>query len=110
MSAPTRMRPIRETIPLDEARDLIRQATRPIDRRERVPLSLAHGRVVAAAIVATQDVPPFARAAMDGYAVVAEDTFEASRYHPKILTCVEKVFTGAVPRHAVDRGTCVEIA
>jgi molybdopterin molybdotransferase len=106
----TKMRPIRETIPLDEARELIAQAIRPIERRERIPLSAAGGRVIADAIVATADVPPFSRAAMDGYAVIAEDTFEASRYQPAVLTCVEKVFTGAVPGRAVERGLCIEIA
>jgi molybdenum cofactor synthesis domain-containing protein len=107
---PTKMRPIRETIPLDEARELIRQATHPIERRERVPLSSALGRVVSSPIVATQDVPPFARAAMDGYAVRAEDTFEASRYQPRVLACVEQVFTGQVPQRDVTTGTCSEIA
>jgi molybdenum cofactor synthesis domain-containing protein len=106
----TKMRPIRQTIPLDEARDLIARAIRPIERRERVALGQASGRVLAEPIVATLDVPPFARAAMDGYAVIAEDTFEASRYQPKVLTCIETLFTGAVPERTVARGQCIEIA
>ena len=40
-------------------------------------------------VVATADVPPFARAAMDGYAVRAEDTAGASREQPKTLRCIE---------------------
>jgi molybdenum cofactor synthesis domain-containing protein len=47
---------------------------------------------------------------MDGYAVLAEDTFGAGRYDPKILHCVEKVYTGQVPRRAIAAGECTEIA
>lgn len=106
----TTMRPIRETIALDEALAIIADATAPIDRVERVALGEAEGRVLAEAVTATADVPPFDRAAMDGYAVVAEDTFGAGRYEPRVLRCIETVFTGQVPTRRVARGECVEIA
>jgi molybdopterin molybdotransferase len=47
-----------------------------------VPVTGAVGRVLAAAATSTVDVPPFRRATMDGYAVVAADTFGASLYNP----------------------------
>jgi len=106
----TKMRPFRDTIPLHEARSLIDGAIRPLDRRERVPLSDANGRVLASDAVATADVPPFARAAMDGYAVRAADTQGASRAQPKTLVCTEKVFTGQMPAKHVGAGECTEIA
>ena len=106
----TKMRPIRETIPLDEARALIDAQVKPMMRTERVPLRDANGRVVARDIIAPFDVPPFPRAAMDGYAVRAEDTFGASRYEPKVLECLEQVFTGQVPSREVGAGQCTEIA
>jgi molybdenum cofactor synthesis domain-containing protein len=106
----TKMRPFRDTIPLEQARALIDQAIRPIERRELVPLGEANGRVLAVAVIATSDVPPFSRAAMDGYAVRAEDTFGASRAEPRTLTCVEQVFTGQVPARAIGSGQCAEIA
>jgi len=104
------MRPIRETISLEEARRLMDEATSPLDRVERASIDRANGRVVARDVVADCDVPPFDRAAMDGYAVVAEDTFGAGHFHPKVLTLVEKVYTGQVPTRAVSRGECIEIA
>ena len=106
----THMRLIRETIPLDEAIALVNETGRPIDRTEYVGLDDAAGRVVASDVVAAQDVPPFDRAAMDGYAVVAEDTFGASRYEPRVLRIVETVFTGQTPTRTVGRGECIEIA
>lgn len=104
------MRPIRETLPLDEAMALVFEAAAPIARTERVPIRRAGGRVLASAAIAAVDVPPFDRAAMDGYAVIAEDTFGAGRYDPKVLRRLEKVYTGEVPTQALSRGTCTEIA
>jgi len=45
---------------------------------ERVRLDAALGRVLAADVVSPVDVPSFDRANVDGFAVVAEDTFGAS--------------------------------
>jgi molybdenum cofactor synthesis domain-containing protein len=104
------MRPIRETIPLDEARALIDQAISPIARAEPLSLVHANGRVLAHDIISNRDVPPFARAGMDGYAVIAEDTFGASRYEPKSLRVVEKIYTGEVPTRSIGQGEAAEIA
>jgi molybdenum cofactor synthesis domain-containing protein len=104
------MRPIRETIPLEDALALILDAAAPLARTERVVLADAGGRVLAAPVTASMDVPPFDRAAMDGFAVRAEDTFGAGRHDPRTLRSVEKVYTGQVPQRAVARGQCIEIA
>ena len=106
----TKMRPIRDTIPLEEARALIDSVARPVAAAELVPIVDANGRVLAADVVAPFDVPPFSRAGMDGYAVRAEDTFGASRQEPRTLRCIEQVFTGQVPSRAVAGGDCTEIA
>jgi molybdopterin molybdotransferase len=104
------MRPIRETIPVDEAVAMILDVATPMERTERVPLGQVDGRVIATPLVASMDVPPFDRAAMDGYAVRAEDTFGAGRFEPKILECVEKVYTGQVASRSIGSGECIEIA
>ena len=104
------MKPIKETIPLEEARQLIAEACKPIERTERVRLVDANGRVAAAAVRSTRDVPPFARAGMDGFAVRAEDTFGATRYDPKTLRVIDKVYTGQVPTITLEPGTAIEIA
>jgi molybdenum cofactor synthesis domain-containing protein len=104
------MRPIRETIALDEARAIILEASTPIARTERIRLEQASGRVVAAAVASSVDVPGFDRAAMDGFAVRAEDTFGAGRQSPKVLTCTDKIFTGDLPARQLGAGECIEIA
>jgi molybdenum cofactor synthesis domain-containing protein len=104
------MRPFKGTISLDEARAIIDAAITPIARVERVPLERASGRVLAESVTSSADVPPFARAAMDGYAVRAQDTAGASRTAPQTLRCIEKVFTGQMPVQTVGAGQCIEIA
>ena len=47
----TNMRPIRETIGLNEALALINEATKPLERSERVVLSEAGGRVASRDVV-----------------------------------------------------------
>jgi molybdenum cofactor synthesis domain-containing protein len=106
----TKMRPFGETISLTEARSRIDAAIRPIDRKEHVALGSATGRVLAQDVIATADVPPFARAAMDGYAVRAQDTTGATRTQPRALNRVATLFTGEVTERRVGSGECIEIA
>jgi molybdenum cofactor synthesis domain-containing protein len=104
------MRPFRKTITLDSARRIIARAIRPIDRTETVQLHRAAGRVLAKRVDAEADVPPFSRAAMDGYAVRAADTAGATRRKPRTLQPVATVYTGQVASRALTAGECIEIA
>src|SRR6266852_5837094 len=104
------MRPIKETLLFDDAMQLMMDAAIPVERVERVPLDEADGRVAARDVIAAVDVPPFNRAAMDGYAVVAEDTFGAGTHAPVTLRCTDRVFTGQMPARGIGRGECIEIA
>jgi molybdopterin molybdotransferase len=104
------MRPFTSTISIDDARRLIHDAVRPVTRVERVPLLASSGRVLAAPVVAAADVPPFSRAAMDGYAVIARDLEGASPEVPTRLTRIEQVFTGQIPTRTVTPGACTEVA
>ena len=56
-------------VPIAEARDLVLQAVVPL-APETAAIDDALGRVLAEAVRATGDVPPFACSAMDGYAVI----------------------------------------
>ena len=104
------MRPFEGTLPLDEARAIIERAIVPIDRIERVRVLDANGRVLARDVAADADVPPFSRAAMDGYAVRSADTAGATRQSPVVLRCIEQTFTGQVPSHSIVAGQCIEVA
>ena len=104
------MRPFLKTMPLDQALALAEGASVPLDRTERIDLEESVGRVLAAEVVADRDVPPFNRAAMDGYAVVADSTAGASDAEPRLLACVETVHTGGVPSKTLATGQCTQVA
>lgn len=104
------MRPFKSTISIDEARRLLREGVRPIERVETVPLIEAEGRVAAADVQSTIEVPPFARSAMDGYAVTSRDLSAAGSERPVRLRIVDRIYTGQVPRTSVEPGTAIEIA
>ncbi len=105
----TRRGPLTQTL-FDDALRILMDAATPIERVETLPLERADGRVVARDVTAATDVPPFDRAAMDGYAVIAADTVGASAAEPKTLSCVGRVFTGQIPARGVAPGECIAIA
>lgn len=55
-----------------------------------VPINEALERVAAENILAPNDLPRFDRSAMDGYAIRANDTVEASEFKPKLLKLTRK--------------------
>jgi len=78
---------------------------------ERVALDAALGRVLASDVVAPVDVPSFDRANVDGFALVAEDTFGASEEVPRRVQLADEVIhTGVVPTTTVRRGLAIAIA
>ena len=78
---------------------------------EVVPLDAALGRVLAADVVSPVDVPSFDRSNVDGFAVVAEDTFGASEEVPRsVLLGEEEIHTGIVPTTVIHPGKAVSIA
>ncbi len=104
------MRPILDTISLDDALARLLDAAIPIARTERVGLRDANGRVIAQPAASTLDVPPFDRAAMDGFAVIAEDTRGAGRNAPKTLHVIDTIHTGEISNRRLSSGECAEIS
>ncbi|MDP3066203.1 MAG: molybdopterin-binding protein [Methanobacteriaceae archaeon] len=76
---------------------------------EKVGLKKSLGRVLAENIYSSMDLPPFDRAAMDGYAVIAQNTFGASEDEKKVLKIIDVVRAGDYPRKNVENGACIEV-
>ncbi|MCB1248408.1 MAG: molybdopterin molybdotransferase MoeA [Acidimicrobiales bacterium] len=95
-------------ISLDEARATVLAGCVTLAARA-VPLADARGCVLATAVVAPDDVPPFDNSAMDGFAVRAHDTRGASPDGPVVLRVVDTVAAGQAPSTAVEAGTAVRI-
>ena len=98
-----------ELISLDSAMEILLSRARRLPP-EQVPLSRARARVLAQNVTAKIDVPHFDRSAMDGFAVIASDTFDASQNSPIRLKLRESIAAGDVPRKRIAHGTCAEIA
>lgn len=73
---------------------------------ERLATARAHGRVLAADLIAPIDLPPFANSAMDGFAIRHADAPGAGQVE---LTCVGEQFAGRALGLRVGPGECVRI-
>lgn len=92
---------------LEEALQAMLRACRREEKPfEWVAYSGAAGRVLAMDAGSCADVPPFTRAAVDGYAVIAADTFGASAAMPALLTLAGEVKMGAGAGVSLARGAC----
>jgi len=78
---------------------------------DTVALDEALGRILAVDVLSAVDVPSFDRSNVDGFAVVAEDTFGASEEVPRrVRLAAEVIHTGVVPTTAIRSGEAVAIA
>ncbi|HKI18947.1 MAG TPA: gephyrin-like molybdotransferase Glp [Isosphaeraceae bacterium] len=104
-----RMRGFKTRASVDEVSAWIVEHIRPL-ASEEIALGEAWGRVLARDIIAPFAVPPFDRAAMDGYAVRAEETFGASDYMPAAFRCVGRSRPGLRCPVTVGPAETVEVA
>ena len=77
---------------------------------EEVPLFEAHKRVLAEDIMAFHDSPPFDKSAMDGFAVIGENTFGASQSAPKELKIIDAIGAGDFSDKTVGENEAIVIA
>ncbi len=104
------MRPFTSLLPFSEAKQLVDSRITAIDRTESIALDEAEGRVLVDDFEATMDIPPFSRAAMDGYAVKAEDTAGASQNNPRILKIIGILHAGDNSTKKISVGACFQIS
>jgi molybdopterin molybdotransferase len=95
-------------IDVDEARRRVLAAFRPLPMI-RVPLAEALGQVLAVDVIAGANVPAFANAAMDGFALRAEESRGATASSPVTLQVIAEIAAGATSGAAVVVGTAIRI-
>ena len=95
------MTPTREALRLITSR-----VPQHVQETEDIPLSSALHRVLGEDLFSPIDVPSFDRAAMDGYAVSAEDTYGASPNSPIVL---KRVLETAAETVVVKKGEASQI-
>lgn len=89
---------------VEETMAIIREQFSPIERTMQLPLTDALGLVLAEDVTAREQVPPFARSAVDGYAVRAADTFGASESLPAFLTITDRIEMGKAAHTPLGEG------
>ena len=97
---------------LHEARPVLEAALAacPTSGTEEVGLEEALGRVLAAPVEASEDLPPYPRSTMDGYAVRARETYGASETLPVYLQIDGDVKMGEFPEKGPRQEACSKIA
>jgi molybdopterin molybdotransferase len=90
--------------PLEDAQSFVIGSCLPL-APVGVRFDAAGGLVLAADVVATEQVPPFDNTAVDGYAVVAADTADV----PVELPVVAEVAAGASTDRVLQRGEAIRI-
>lgn len=97
-------------LPFEQARKTVEQEATRLQARgaETVPLLEATGRVLAAALTADRDFPPFPRATRDGFAIRAQDV----AHTPAVLKIIGEIRAGQpapAKELSVNRGETAEI-
>ena len=93
---------------VDAALEKLLERLKPLEIIE-IDVFSCYGHVLAEDVRAPFDVPPFDRSAMDGYAVLAEDTFGASQTNPILLEVIGEIEIGEVPNFAITSGKAAKI-
>ena len=83
--------------------------TIPVLPTEKQEILNCGGYVLAEALHAQENIPPFDNSAMDGYAVRAADVQNASDAKPAVLSVVETIAAGYAPTKRVTAGQASRI-
>ncbi len=97
-------------ISVARAREILLNSLQCSLSTETLALEETLDRVTATDIFAPEDLPNHPRSTMDGYAVIAADTFGASDSMPCYLTIQGEVLMGQKPVGRITRGNCFHIA
>jgi molybdopterin molybdotransferase len=95
-------------ISIEEARRLIWNET-PVLKKEKIEIIDSLGRVIAEDIVSEFDIPPFDRSAMDGFAIISDDTFSASKENPVLLEVIGEIKAGDFKNFKIEKGKAISI-
>ena len=99
-----------KTIKVEEFKEILNSV--PISRTEEEIVSIkeSFNRITSSDIISRFNVPHFRKSRMDGYAVLAEDTFGAEEDNFIELELIEVIQAGDIPQKGLDKGQCSYVA
>ena len=95
-------------ISIEEAKRLIWNET-PVLKKEKIEIIDSLGRVIAEDIISEFDVPPFDRSAMDGFAIISDDTFSATKENPVLLEVIGEIKASDFKNFKIEKGKAISI-
>ncbi|MFW9818897.1 MAG: molybdenum cofactor synthesis domain-containing protein [Candidatus Thorarchaeota archaeon] len=99
-----------KTISVEEFRQILNSIQRVETGEELVSLNDSFNRIISKDITSSINVPHFRKSRMDGYAVIAEDTFGAEEDNIIELELVEIIQAGEIPQKKLNQGQCSYVA
>ncbi|MFX1394266.1 MAG: molybdopterin molybdotransferase MoeA [Promethearchaeota archaeon] len=99
-----------KTISVEELKFILNSIPNLILDEEIVALEESFNRVLSQDIRSPINVPHFRKSRMDGYAVIAEDTFGAEEDNLITLEFTEMINAGDIPQKKLKRGQCSYVA
>lgn len=96
-----------KTITVEEAKNKMREVFGdfPIGK-ENINILESVGRYLESDVTVQIDVPGFDRSTVDGYGVIAKETFGASEGLPSFLKCIGQVDMGKMANLKLESGSC----
>lgn len=98
-----------ELLPISKAYSILESNQKILDT-EIIDLKDSHLRSLAKEVYSFHNSPPFDKSAMDGYAVIAEDTFGASSNVIKELKVIDQIGAGSFSSKKIKNGEAIRIA
>ena len=99
-----------KTIGVDELKKILDSIPKINLEEETIVLDQAFNRVLSEDVVSNINVPHFRKSRMDGYAVIAEDTFTAEENNIIPLKLIETIKAGEKPQKELGNGQCTYVA
>jgi molybdopterin molybdotransferase len=101
----------KHTTKIEDALDKMLKAlgnVRPV--LETIPTDSSLGRILGEDIISPFNVPSYDKSAVDGYAVIAEDTFGSSQTNPVELRVVGEIAAGSSSSIHIGKNETVQVA
>ncbi|MBN1214767.1 MAG: molybdopterin molybdotransferase MoeA [Candidatus Lokiarchaeota archaeon] len=98
------------TVSYKELRNILENISFNTSEEEIISIDKSLNRVISKDIYSKINVPHFKKSRMDGYAVIAEDIFDAEEDNVITLELIEIIDAGTIPLKRIEKGKCAYVA
>lgn len=98
-----------EVISSEMAKQIIMSFNTENRNTEKIPLASAVGRISAREVLSGENIPPFDRSTVDGFALKAKDTFGCSESIPAVLENKGKILMGENETRTINDGEAMAV-